>query len=68
MARAAVTLKNNLEDEFEVFREAEEKKFTESCKKANEHMEDLISSLKEKMETGSYPEMTNMLLSIQRSN
>ena len=68
MARAAVTLKNNLEDEFDQFKEAEEKKYTESCRKANEHMEELIGSLKEKMETGSYPEMTNMLLSIQRSN
>lgn len=67
MARAAVTMKKDLEDDFEQFKEAEEKKFQESCENAKKHIENLVANLKEKMENGSYPEMTNMLLSIKRS-
>ena len=40
----------------------------ENCKQARKHKRELENGLRKLMEEGSYPEMTNMLLSIHRSN
>lgn len=68
MARAAVQFKKEEEDKFETYKHEAEQKFQESCEQAKAHIEGIIGKLRDAMENGSYPEMTNMLLSIQRSN
>ena len=67
MAKAAVTFKNKLEEDFEAFKEAEDKNLEQNIREAKKHYKTIAQNLQEMNENGSYPEMTNMILSIQRS-